>query len=645
MTDATSTGPVTIEEIADRLAPGDPRISGDGRHVAFTVAMRGRKEDRFDRAIWVSTDGAPARRFTTGSGDHTDLAWSPDSDALAFVAQREKDDKSRLYRLPIGGGEAQQVGDIEGKLSAPAWSPDGTRIAVLVTDEETGDEKKRKEEKRDVVVFEEEDKVTRLWTMDVESGEKRCLTHGHRHVWEYAWSDDGEHLILITGDKPTFNQMFLASQLRVIPATGGTSRLLAETRNIPSHPVVRTIDGEKTVFFLANDHRADPSYSVWSIGMDGRNRRKVTDNERSAAMKLAADPRSGSGLLLLQADHSTLRLYTLDGETGALEPVDLGSLAGHGSVLNRPSMSSTGVFAVSWSALGATEEVYHVTPEGEATKLTSFGDTFDGRLANGEVVSWESDDGVDVEGLLIYPRDYEAGTRYPLVLQVHGGPAWLWTERLYMTWHDWAQMLAAKGYAVLLPNPRGSIGYGTSFEQLLQDDVGGGESHDLVSGALAMVERGIADADRLAITGWSWGGYLTAWTITQTDIFKAAVMGAGVANNVSDHGAGDIAEYNPLIYPDHPYREEAWDSYTNVSPVRYASRVTTPTLIVHGEKDDRVHVTQGQEFYRALQVCGVPVQFVRYPREAHGFVEYNHQIDLMERICGWLEKYLSTVQP
>jgi dipeptidyl aminopeptidase/acylaminoacyl peptidase len=114
-----------------------------------------------------------------------------------------------------------------------------------------------------------------------------------------------------------------------------------------------------------------------------------------------------------------------------------------------------------------------------------------------------------------------------------------------------------------------------------------------------------------------------------------------VANNVSDHGAGDIAEYNPLIYPDHPYREEAWDSYANVSPVRYASRVTTPTLIVHGEKDDRVHVTQGQEFYRALQVCGVPVQFVRYPREAHGFVEYNHQIDLMERICDWLEKHLA----
>lgn len=640
MTDTMSTGPVTIEEIADRLAPSEPRISPDGRHVAFTVAMRGRKDDRFDRAIWVSTDGSPARRFTTGKGDHTALAWSPDSRALLFLAQRENDDKSRVYTLPVDGGEAQQVGDLAGKISAPSWSPDGSRVAVLVTDDETEDEKRRKEEKRDVVLFEEEDKVARLWTIDPATGHARCLTHGHRHVWEYAWSDDGEHIVLVTADKPTANQMFLASELRVVPASGGRSRLLTGTRNIPAHPVVRTVDDEQVVFFLANDHRDDPSYSVWSIPLEGGSRRKVTDNERSAAMMLAADPRSGSGLLLLQADHATLRLSMLDGETGKTTPVNVGPLGERGSVLNRPSMATTGDLAVAWSALDTPEEVYRVSADGEAAKLTSFGQRFAGRLSGGEVVTWEADDGVDVEGLLIYPHGYDEGTRYPLVLQVHGGPASLWTERVHMHWHDWAQMLAAQGYAVLLPNPRGSIGYGTAFEQLLQDDVGGGESRDLVAGAKAMVTRGIADEDRLAITGWSWGGYLTAWTITQTDIFKAAVMGAGVANNISDHGAGDIAEYNTLLYPDHPYREHAWDFYANISPVRYAANVTTPTLIVHGEADDRVHVTQGQEFYRALQVCGVPVQFVRYPREGHGFVEYNHQVDLMERIVAWLGKYL-----
>jgi dipeptidyl aminopeptidase/acylaminoacyl peptidase len=635
-----ATTPVTIEEIADRLLPADARISPDGRHMAFCVAMRGRKDDRFDRAIWVSTDGAPARRFTTGKGDHTGFAWSPDSRTLVVVATREKDTESRIYTLPVDGGEAQQVGDFDGSISAPTWSPDGKCIAVLITDKESDDEKTRKEEKRDAILFEEHDKRDRLWVIDPQTGHGRCLTHGKRHVHDYAWSADGESLVVITTDVPTWNEAFRASELRVVPAHGGTSRALARFQNLPRDPVVRTVDDEQVVFFLANDHRADPSYSVWSVPLSGGTRRKVTDNDRSADVALFADPRKDSALLLLRADHATLRLYSLDGESGKLEPVNVGSPGERGSIMTRPSMAQNGDMGLIWSALDTPEEVYRVSTKGAATKLTSFGQAYDGRLSNGEIVSWESTDGVDVEGLLVYPRDYEEGKRFPLVLQVHGGPASLWTERMYMNWHDWAQMLAAQGYAVLLPNPRGSIGYGSAFEQLLQDDVGGGESRDLVSGALAMVERGIADRNRLAISGWSWGGYLTAWTITQTDIFKAAVMGAGVANNVSDHGAGDIAEYNTLLYPDHPYREAAWDSYANISPVRYAHKVKTPTLIVHGEADSRVHVTQGQEYYRALQVCGVPVQFVRYPREGHGFVEYNHQIDLMERIVAWMQTYL-----
>lgn len=639
-TPPVSASPVSIEEIADRLIPSDARISPDGRHVAFSVSMRGRKDDRFDRAIWVSTDGAPAHRFTTGKGDHTGFDWSPDSRTLAFVAKREKDAESRLYVLPIDGGEAQQVGDFEGKMSQPSWSPDGKLIAVVITEKQTDEEKEREKEKRDAILFEEEDKRDRLWVIDPETGHGRCLTHGKRHVHHYAWSTDGDSIVAVTADLPTWNEAFRASELRVVPVHGGISRPLGSFRNLPRDPVVRAVDGEPVVFFLANDHRDDPSYAVWSLPLSGGTRRKVTDNERSADMALFADPRRESGLILLRADHATLRLYSLDGETGRLEPVNIGTLGERGSVMSRPSMAHSGDLGLIWSALDTPDEVYRVSASGDATKLTSFGENLSGRLSNGEVVTWESTDGVDVDGLLIYPHGYEEGKRYPLVLQVHGGPASLWTERFYANWHDWAQMLAAQGYAVLLPNPRGSIGYGAAFEQLLQDDVGGGESRDLVSGALAMVERGIADRERLAISGWSWGGYLTAWTITQTDIFKAAVMGAGVANNVSDHGAGDIAEYNTLIYPDHPYREAGWDSYANISPVRYAHKVVTPTLIVHGEDDSRVHVTQGQEYYRALQVCGVPVQFVRYPREGHSFVEYNHQIDLMERIVGWMKKHL-----
>jgi len=280
-----------------------------------------------------------------------------------------------------------------------------------------------------------------------------------------------------------------------------------------------------------------------------------------------------------------------------------------------------GHLAAVWTDATTPEEVWLGDASGEARPMTSFGKDFRGRLQPVEHVCWMSD-GVEIEGLLTYPANYESGTPYPLVVQIHGGPSWQWEDRVMLNWHDWAQMLASRGYAVLMPNPRGSTGYGPELQRLLQDDVGGGESRDLIAGALAMVERGIADPDRLGIAGWSWGGYLTAWTITQTSIFRAAVMGAGLANMVSDHGQGDIPSANLLYYPGQPYHhmEEYWKS----SPIRYVAAVRTPTLILHGEEDARVHPAQGMEYYRALKTLGVPVRFVRYPREKHGIAERAH---------------------
>ena len=293
-----------------------------------------------------------------------------------------------------------------------------------------------------------------------------------------------------------------------------------------------------------------------------------------------------------------------------------------------------------WSASDIPENVWKITREDSTSRLTSFNEDFDGEMSRGETVRWHSFDGVEIEGTLIRPRGVNHGTPVPLFIQLHGGPAWQWEDRVNLSWHDWGQMLASRGWAVLMPNPRGSTGYGSAFEKLLQDDVGGGESKDLIAAAEAMVERGIADPERLAIGGWSWGGYLTARTITQTNRFKAAVMGAGVSNLISDHGAGDIPDYNPLIQPGHPYDEETWEAYAAGTPVRQASKVSTPTLILHGDSDNRVHPTQGQEFYHALKRSGVPVRFVRYPREGHRINERAHQIDLMERIVDWLEKWV-----
>jgi dipeptidyl aminopeptidase/acylaminoacyl peptidase len=198
--------------------------------------------------------------------------------------------------------------------------------------------------------------------------------------------------------------------------------------------------------------------------------------------------------------------------------------------------------------------------------------------------------------------------------------------------------MASNGFAVLAVNPRGSTGRGAAFQQQLQDDVGGGEVRDLVNGALSMVERGIADRDRLGIGGWSWGGYLTATTIAKSDIFKAAMMGAGLANLISDHGTDDIPSANLLYFPGHPY--DNLDMYWEGSAIKYIANCKTPTLILHADADARVAPAQGAEMYRALKVLGVPVEFVRYPRQGHGILERNHQIDLMTRLVAWFDKWL-----
>jgi dipeptidyl aminopeptidase/acylaminoacyl peptidase len=641
-TEAATSAELSPEELADRERVGDPQISPDGRAVAFTVAPYGKKEEHGQQAIWWSRDGLPAVKFT--SGDHVDAAprWSPDGKTLAFISNRKDKETSHLYLAPVNGGEAQRLGDLEGEFSDLRWSPDGTRLAVLRRDQDSEAEKKRKEEEKDdPVVYEVDAKRTRLWVVDVATGKARCLTHGERHVWEVAWSMDGERLVVVLTDEAVINALFAPASLWVLPVGGGRTKRVAEFPMAPSSPVVRAVDGQLIIAVVANDGRDDPSPSVWAVPLDGGDKRNLLPDHEGVVNTLVPVPGHDDKLAALIVERTHGGVYVLPADCGDLMPALPERFRGNGSVIDGPSLSADGKrLAFIWGDGVTPEEVYIADLGGEATAVSDVGKPFRDRLQRTEIVQWSSDDGVEVEGILVFPRDYVEGQRSPLVVQVHGGPSWQWEDRANLSWHDWAQMLASRGYAVLLPNPRGSTGYGSAFEKLLQDDVGGGESRDLVSGAKAMVERGIADPDRLGIAGWSWGGYLTAWTITQTDIFKAAVMGAGLANLISDHGAGDIPAVNLLYYPGEPY--DHFDHYAARSPLKHVMKVKTPTLILHGENDARVHVTQGQEYYRALKTQGIPVQFVRYPREGHGIGERAHQIDVMRRIIDWFGRYLKS---
>jgi len=640
--------PLAAEELADRLVPTDPRIAPAGDAVAFTAGPAGRTGEHPERAVWLARPGEAARRLTAEGSDAADPRWSPDgrlllftSDRLAAPADRGAEHR-RLFRLPLAGGEASPLGELEGELTAPAWSPDGRWVAVLRKDPEDAERKRRREARDDAVVVDEPPRPIRLWLVDAETGKARCLTYGPFQAWSFAWAPASDWIVVATTEGTDLDAAYGPADLRLVPVAGGLARPLARFPTLPTDPVLLGSEGEGwRVAVKADEHRADPSGSVW-LAEAGASR-NLLPAYRGVVAALAPTPGGDAvAARIVEGTHALLYRVGLDAADGPTPLLGPG-WHGRGSVNQGPSLSADGSrLAFVWSSGSEPEEVILAEAGGGAHRLTGFGERFGGRLQPVEIVRWASDDGVEIEGLLTYPAGYDPGRRFPLVVEVHGGPSWQWEDRAMLDWHDWAQFLASRGYAVLLPNPRGSTAYGAPFQKLLQDDVGGGELRDLIAGARAMVERGIADESRLGIAGWSWGGYLTAWAVTQTDLFKAAVMGAGLANFVSDHGQNDIPGMNFLLFPGDPYRHP--DAYWRVSPVRYVTRVATPTLILHGDADPRVHPAQAMEFHRALNTLGVPTEFVRYPREDHSIGERAHQIDLLNRLAGWFDRWLGRTE-
>ena len=628
--------PFTPEELADRVVPAEPRISPDGRSVVFVAAPAGQKGEHPERALWISRDGAAARKLTAGVFDDRVPRWSPDGSKVLFLSDRVKrGEESGLYVLPMDGGEALQLGDLGGELRSPAWSPDGATVAVLRTEPKPEARKEREEERDDAVEVDVDPRFTRLWAIDAVSGKARCLTTGDREVRSFCWKPDGSGFVAAATDLPGWNEAYFGATLWEVPLTGGRSRKIASFPILPGDPA---LVGE-TVVVPGEGGRPDPAVGVSVVDLAGSDPRNLLPGWEGEVSEVAAMPGPTAAVAFHAVRGVHGGLFSLELSGGQPQPISPEPARDRGSVARGATLSADGSrVAFAWSNGSTPEEVWIGEVGGAASPVTSFGEAFEGRLQPVEVVRWAAEDGVEIEGLLTYPAGYEAGNRYPLVVEVHGGPSSQWEERAMLDWHDWAQMLASNGIAVLLPNPRGSTGRGAGFARLLQNDVGGGESRDLIAGAEAMVERGIADPDRLGIGGWSWGGYLTAMTTAKTTMFKAAVVGAGVANNVSDHAQGDIPGANLLYFAGEPYHHP--DDYWAASPVRHAANVTTPTLILHGDADARVHPGQGMEWYRALKTLGVPVEFVRYPREAHPIRERAHQIDLMGRVTGWFRRWL-----
>ncbi len=633
---------LTLDDIFAIERVTDARISPDGSWVAFVVTREFTEGERALPAsgVWMAPfDGAaPARPFTASI--HTDKSprWSPDGRALAFLSDRETPDILQIYIMHADGGEARKLTSAKAGVSDFAWSPDGARIAYLAPDAQTEDEEKRHKERDDAIHVDRDYKFTRLWVMDVVGGEARTLTPPEYQVRDFAWRHEG--WAIVTSPTPREDDFTLAWPLRLVAEDGAISHFWEGKYPVG---IASSRDGRALAWTHSSALGEESADEVW-VARAGEDPRLVISDYSGATASARFMP-DGQSLLLIGVEGTRTVVGQLDLDSGAVETLLAGRTLESGFASSyQVSVSADGSrMACVLEDVDQPAEVFAGELGGALRRVSARNQRLaDVSLGRGETVEWSAPDGLRIEGVLIYPANYEEGQRYPLIAHIHGGPTWQWTMRFMGGWHDWGQWLAARGYAVLLPNPRGSSGRGREYAWNNRRNWGHGDFADVLSGVDAMIERGIADPDRLGIGGWSYGGYMTAWAIGQTDRFKAAIVGAGVSDLLSMQ-ASDIPSWLPSSIMLAPSYHEP-EVYLRSSPITYVANAKTPTLVLHGASDERVPLGQGRELYTALQALGVPSEMVVYPREPHIFQERNHQRDLLMRVAAWFDRWVKGEQ-
>jgi dipeptidyl aminopeptidase/acylaminoacyl peptidase len=624
-TTTTEAAAVTPELVMQLLRPGEVALSADGSRIAFAVSPSFReKGKRLEPRLWVGDVDGEVVPAELGSLPR----FSPDGSRLAYAS-----DRGHEGRLSLWVDDAE-LGEIPGSVEDIAWSPDGARLLVLAADlgaDRAGADTATKVQEagadpQDPKVSRPAQFWRRLWLVDAASGETRDVSPEGTNVFEFGWA--GEKVAAICTGDPSESAWYDAWVGLIDIDERSVERVHAPRWQLQAP---RISPGGRVAFI--EGFASDRGVATGTVHLLG---------EGPIARELHAT-------WIEFADEDTLWVagwrdnatfagrLSLDG-SGSYE-----ELAGGEATLGSRYVPSFAVSADGSRAAAAYESADE-PPEialwenGERRRLTSLNAEVAPKIASIEwqAYRWSSHDGLEIEGLLGLPRERGDGP-LPLVVDVHGGPTgcWFWS---FAPAYGLPNLLAGAGYAVLLPNVRGSTGRGPEFAEANLGDMGGGDLQDILTGIDALVRDGIVDDRRVAITGGSYGGFMACWAVTQTDRFAAAMPMAVVTNWVSFHSTTNIGQFDRLFLQADPY--DADSDYTQRSPVYRAANCKTPTLILHGEDDLCTPLGQAVEFYNALVEAGCETELVVYPREGHGWTEREHQADSWHRIRGWLGRYL-----
>lgn len=644
-------------------AVGGVALSPDGGTVLYTVSAWEHPNARGDTAlgdrherrahVWrVSATGGTPRQLTYGERGESQPSWSPDGRTIAFVAARgtgsgDEAPRPQLWLLPTDGGEARQLTTARDGVSAYSWSPDGARIAYVTTDTLTREEEARRRRRDDPQLYEGNFRLAHLWVVDVTSGKATKVTSGAFTVsGAPSWSPDGRSLAFAASPTPLIRDE--RRDAYVVEIATSTIDRISTASDVESTPQFSP-DGATLAYTVVPQEftpRKDgiPPRTLRNarLVLFERATRTLTNLARPDFDVSPGQPRwapDGKRLWFTASDRVYQSLYEYDLAARTYRKRSDKALVGGLS-----ASKDGGVIALVIDAPDMPAEVYVQSGDGWAPRRITGTNAWlaDRALGRSEVITWKSKDGREVEGVLLYPVGYTAGARVPLVVSAHGGPTGAHTNG-FKGGTSPGQTYAARGWAVFYPNPRGSTGYGEWWMHANTGDWGGGDYRDIMTGVDALIARGVADSSKMAFEGWSYGGYMTSWVVSQTGRFKAAMMGAGLPSLLSMAGTTDIPGYIQTFFGQPQYDGSIVNAnirkYLERSGISYSDKVTTPLLILHGGNDERVPIGQPMEFYRALKERGKTTELVFYPREGHGLSEYYHQLDRMKREYEWLAKY------
>lgn len=623
---------------------GGVAISEDGKHVAFTVSDPRMTPDQSDflTHVWV-TDGQSAPvQWTFGDKSCVSPRFSPDGQYLSFRSSRETEGVNQLFRVRLSGGEAEQLTNESDNIIDYAWSPDGKSIAFLMNDSAAVRIKKDKKEKTDWQVVDNFDNA-QLFVLSLTKGADgkytvRQLTNGPYHITDLAWSPDSQ-TIAFTHQDGSWANAWTNSNISTVSVSGGAPRVLVDDAGSDASPAF-SADGKSIVYQTTRGELVWASKTGYRI-IPAAGGKPVEigasyDESPTGGPWWSAD---GKNIYFTEAFHTGSQLYSAAATGGKPVKVSIHSKG----LMTAVAFNRKGDYAYIFQDTETPAEIYMASVAAPQGKKVSnvHGDYMTGQtVAKSEITSWKSKDGkYTVEGIVTYPQKYQKGKKYPMILNVHGGPAGVFQETYTGQSSPYPiQAFAEKGYVVLRANPRGSSGYGTEFRRANHRDWGYNDYEDLMAGVDKLIADGVVHPDSLVVTGWSYGGYMTSMIITRTNRFKAAMAGSPVTNLMSFNGTADIPDFLPSYFD-----KEFWDDpavYAKHSAMFNIKNAVTPTLVIHGMSDDRVPPEQGLQLHRALQRRGVPTQMVLYPRQPHGFVEPKFIQNVGDRTIGWFDEYL-----